>query len=488
MAVADPTTATTVAVVTIGRPTFDLAFGVETAAAARRLLGRLGVVVVADPHVATTVGELDRVADELDGVGATIDAVVVLQATFADATMIVELAEHSAAPIICWSFPEARTGRALRMNSLCGANLAAYSLRRRGHHGVFVYVDPADPAAQDLVVAAIDRARHSGARIRHPDRARTGTSPDAAVEAARRVAAVVRGSTIGVIGEQPVGFEPCDHDARAVAELTGARCDPIELDRLFDAADGVGRRELRSIEDRVHTSLGPIEQLRNTGLEQSLRLYGGLRALSGERRWNALSTRCWPECMERYGGAVCAPQAMLTADGTPAVCEADVYGSLTALILHELAGRDPFIADLVDADRTDGTSVFWHCGAASLGLSDPDEPPRAAVHPNRQRALAHEFALQPGRVTIARLSQLADGPAMVIGGGEMLRRSRPFSSTCGVLRWDEPIDDVLDTIFGFGIEHHYGIVHGDHQDALAALADLWEIPVVALGRREAHAV
>ncbi len=472
---------TTAAVVTIGRPTFDLEFGTEVAAAARRVLDDLGLVVVADPHVATSVDELDRIAEELDGVDAPVDLVVVLHATFTDATMLVELAERSVAPLVCWSFPEPRTGGPLRLNSLCGANLAAYSLRRRGHPAVFVHADPDDGATSDRVAAAIQTAQCAGARLRHPDPHREVAASDGAVAAAARVARALDGATIGVIGEHPDGFEPCDHDALSIAELTGARCDPVVLDQLFARADRVEPNELRAIEHRVAVSLGPVEHLRSAGLQPSLRLYGALRSLTDQRRWSAVSTRCWPECMERYGGAVCAPNAMLTADGVPAVCEADVYGSLTALILRELAGSDPFVADLVDADRRDGTSVVWHCGAGSLGLADPDTPPRGGLHPNRRRALTHEFALRPGRVTIARLSQLADGPAMVIGGGEMLRRSRPFSSTCGVLRWDQPVDAVLDTIFGFGIEHHYGVVYGDHQEALAALAARWRIPVVPLG-------
>ncbi len=472
----------TIAVVTVGRPTFDLAFGVETAAAARGVLAGLGAIVVADPHVATSVDELDRVADELDGAGAPIDVVVVLQATFADATMIVELAEHCAVPIVCWSFPEPRTGQNLRLNSLCGANLAAYSLRRREHRAVFVYVDPSDDGASERVGAALDIAVNDGAGLRHPGNDHHRCFSEEAVAAAERVADVLRGSILGVIGEHPAGFEPCAHDPDAITALTGARCDRIDLDQLFAKADRIEHDELRAIEHRVRASLGPVEHLRASGLEQSLRLYGGLRSLAGQRRWAAVSTRCWPECIERYRGAVCAPHGMLTADGVPAVCETDVYGSLTALILRELAGSDPFVADLVDADRSDGTSVVWHCGAASLGIANlADGPPHGALHPNRRRALAHEFALRPGRVTIARVSQLVDGPAMVIGGGEMLRRRRPFSSTCGVLRWDESVDDVLDTIFGFGLEHHYGVVLGDHREALAALADRWNVPVVRLG-------
>lgn len=174
---------------------------------------------------------------------------------------------------------------------------------------------------------------------------------------------------------------------------------------------------------------------------------------------------------------------MLTEDGVPAVCEADLYGAVTALLLEHISGADPFIADLVDADTADETSVIWHCGVASPSLADPNERPVGITHPNRHRALANQFALRPGRVTVARLSQSANEVSMVVGSGEILQRPRPFQGTCGVLRWDRPIGDVMATVFDRGLEHHLGIVYGEHRDALTALAAQWNIPVVELGRR-----
>ena len=63
----------------------------------------------------------------------------------------------------------------------------------------------------------------------------------------------------------------------------------------------------------------------------------------------------------------------------------------------------------------------------------------------------------------------------------MLLRPRAFQGTCGVLRWDRPVDDVLATVFGCGLEHHLGIVYGDHVDALVGVAEQWDVPVVRLG-------
>ena len=69
-----------------------------------------------------------------------LDALIVLQVTFTDATMTTELASAIDAPLIFWAFPEARTGGRLRLNALCGINLAAHALRRRGQDLSYVYL------------------------------------------------------------------------------------------------------------------------------------------------------------------------------------------------------------------------------------------------------------------------------------------------------------------------------------------------------------
>ena len=62
----------------------------------------------------------------------------------------------------------------------------------------------------------------------------------------------------------------------------------------------------------------------------------------------------------------------------------------------------------------------------------------------------------------------------------MLAAPRPFSGTAGVVRFDSPVDTVLDRIVHHGLEHHYGLCYGDVRAELVALADLWGLPVLAL--------
>ena len=67
-----------------------------------------------------------------------------------------------------------------------------------------------------------------------------------------------------------------------------------------------------------------------------------------------------------YGAAICAPFAIMGEKNIPCACEADVYGSLTQLILQEISKSSVFLTDIVDVDVHDNTAVVWHCGQAQF--------------------------------------------------------------------------------------------------------------------------
>jgi hypothetical protein len=48
------------------------------------------------------------------------------------------------------------------------------------------------------------------------------------------------------------------------------------------------------------------------------------------------------------------------------------------------------------------------------------------------------------------------------------------------VRFDRPVDAILDTVMAEGLEHHYAFAYGEHRPALVALADRLGLPVLAL--------
>jgi L-fucose isomerase-like protein len=460
-----------IGVVPLARPTFDVEFAEEVLGRALATLEQVDAELVGPRGLLFDAAEaISTLRDE------QLDLLLVLQVTFTDATITVALAEAIRARLALWAFPELRTGGRLRLNSFCGINLAAHALGKVGRTYDWLYRAPDDPdAIAELAHALAGRSRPS-----IPMR----PAEDPGGEARRRAAEVrdrLAQTRLGLIGRHPDGCHTCEYDPARLADLTGVVVERFELSTVFAAAAAVPNKRAAALRAQAAKALAGVDDLDPDSLDRSLRLQAALEDLAEKRDLAGVSMRCWPECFTEYGAAACTPMAMLNDGGTPAACEADLYGNLTMLILQWLAGEPAFIADLVDLDVASDTGVFWHCGVAPLHTADPEAPRRATIHSNRLKPLLYEFPLKPGRVTIARLSQSQGDHKLVIGRGEMLRAPLAFAGTSGVVRLDRPAGEVLETVMGAGLEHHYGLVYGDVRSELQALAKELNLPIVDLG-------
>ncbi len=458
----------TYGVAALARPTFDMAFAEEMRDKAFAALEAAGIRTVGPRALLSNAMAAGSAIAEI-AAGGRIDALLILQITFTDATMTVRLAQATSAPVAIWAVPEPRLGGRLRLNAFCGLNLAAHALGKAGiaHH--WLYAAPNASGLADSLRAFSEPATMA------PTAARAASGRSAAGLAALER---IRGARITVVGERPEGFDTCDYDEAELASMAGVAVNRVSLADLFGRAKAAPAARVSAARARAAEKLAGLDRVDQTELDRSLRLYCALKDLRGDSK--GLAVRCWPETFTEYGGAACGPMAMMNEDRVPSACEADVYGSLSALILQELAGEPSWMADLVDLDVGDGTGVFWHCGLAPLSMCASGAPPEAAIHTNRKMPLLHQFPLKPGRFTLARLSRARNRAKLVIGGGEFLERPMAFTGTSGVFRFDRPPESVLATIIGEALEHHFAIAYGDHREALRTIAANLEIPALEI--------
>ncbi|WP_169238635.1 L-fucose/L-arabinose isomerase family protein [Candidatus Roseilinea sp. NK_OTU-006] len=436
--------------VAYARTTFDLARAEEVMRAARTALERAGFELIGNAHLATDLDTLDAMTRAL--ADNPLDVLIGFQATFTDSTFAVRLTERCDAPLLMWAMPEARTGGRLRLNSLCGINLAAHALRLRGvnYHWVYAPPDDAQAIAQITAVAKAGRAR----RLLHATR-------------------------LGVVGEHPPGFESCRLDVERLRRRLGVEVAHFELTEVFARARAVNG-QVGALREQLGARIAGLDALPREPVDGTLAVYVALRQLAEAAGCDALAVRCWPEFFTELGCAACGAMALLNTDCLPCGCEADANGALTQLILQWISGEPAFGTDLVECHTQENSAVVWHCGQAPLTMADPSGAVRGGLHANRRLPLVMEFALKPGRVTIARLSQSGGDLRLVIGGGEMLAAPPSFSGTSGVLRFDRPVGDVLATIMAEGLEHHIALAYGDHTAALRALARMLDMPTLSL--------
>ncbi len=460
----------TIGILALGRSTFDVPF------AEGNLRRMLGVLERTGHDLAGTFELLldaDATRAAMDGLkAARIDQLLVLQTTFTDASMIVEIAAAFEQKLSIWAVPEPRTGGRLRLNSFCGLNLAAHALGLNGRPFSYLY---SSPDTMD-VHQAVDELL-AGRRRAEPAPIVAAAGGD---KAGRRAAAALRGARIGRIGAHPEGFDTCRYDSGRLEKLAAIQVDELELPLLFDTAGEIEPEAAAAIERQAAGTLDGLDEVDRQQLGRSLRLKGAIETIRELGGYDALAIRCWPETFTEYGGAVCGPVSMMGEAQVPCACEADVYGALTSLLLQKVAGAPVFLTDLVDLDTSDDSGVVWNCGQAPVSMSDPDFRPRATIHNNRRMPLLFEFPLKPGRVTFFRVSQARGTETAVIGSCEMLKRPLAFTGTSGVVRFDSGSAAVLAKIIGGTLEHHMALAYGDHRAALEGAAAELGLPVLRL--------
>lgn len=457
-------------VAALGRPTFDVPFAEEMMGKAFAAIESAGIRALGPKKLLFDAAAAEAALAEI-GAAGPVDALLILQITFTDATMTVKIAETAGVPVAIWAVPEPRLGGRLRLNAFCGLNLAAHALGKAGLPHGWLYAAP--------------DARGVGGALRSfaaakPLPASRARSLSARSADGSRALESVRGAVISVIGEHPAGFDTCAFDDDALHDLAGIRVNRVPLPALFEKARAIPAERAAAVRLSAATALAGLDAVNQDQLDRSFRVFCALDDIAQETGAKGLAVRCWPETFTDYGCAACGPMAMMNGKRVPSACEADVYGALTALILQELAGEPAWMADLVDVDEAGGDGVFWHCGLAPLTMCDPEARPEATIHSNRRMPLLHQFPLKPGRFTFARLSQARNAPKLVIGGGEFIRRPMAFTGTSGVFRFDRAPGAVLKDIMDEALEHHFAIAYGDHRAALRGVAAELGLPALEI--------
>ena len=459
-------------VLALARPTFDVPFAEAVAAKAFAALDAAGVTTIGPRGLLFDAAAAKAALAEVKVAGA--ERLLLLQVTFTDATMTVEVANAVQTPLAIWAFPEPRSGGRLRLNSFCGLNLALHALGRAGKTATYLYAaaDHADlhDSLRDLIDGHPRPVPQAWAKAQP-------TADDMA--RADAVVAALKGLSIGLVGDHPAGFDTCRFEDATIGALAGITVKRIGLDEVFARAKAADAAEVATSRMAVAGFAG-IDAVDAEQLDRSLRVHRALDGLRRDKNCAAMAVRCWPEMFVDYGCAACGPMGLLNGAKVPAACEADVYGALTQRILQDLAGQPAWLADIVDMDAAGDTGVLWHCGSAPLSMCDPAFKPEAQIHSNRKMPLLAQFPLKPGRITIARVTQARNTTRMIVGGGEVVRAPISFTGTSAVVRFDGGTEAAMRGLLDHALEHHVAIVYGDQRGAVRAVGRRLGIDVVDL--------
>ena len=164
-----------IAFAALARPTFDIPLAQDVKHQALDQLKQAGFELLTSDSLIADLADVQAflsMCDQAESAG--VDLLLVFQATFADSTLVTSLVEGFASystppPVFLWAVPEPRTGGRLRLNSLCGINLAGHALSQRQQDYEYAYAQPGDPDVlgqiKALASAGLVRRRLAQARL-----------------------------------------------------------------------------------------------------------------------------------------------------------------------------------------------------------------------------------------------------------------------------------------------------------------------------------
>jgi L-fucose isomerase-like protein len=310
------------------------------------------------------------------------------------------------------------------------------------------------------------------------------SGPRASRDVARDALARLRGRRIGALGDGPAGFTPSAFDPDQLAQLLGLAVVPRSIDAMIDTIRQVPVH-LRERERAAATEWQPsISVLDCAEVDRFAATTVALRQWRDEDRLDALAVRCWPELPDELGACPCSALARLADEHVPTQCERDVHGAATMLLLDALGAGPTYLVDTVDVVPEDGVVRFWHCGAAATRLAADPEDATQWVHANRRIGVAGNFALRPGRVVAARLSDDPDRPGalrLLLAAGTVLAAPNRFQGNTADVRLDTDPTELATALVTGGFPHHTVLAWADVRPALRAVADELDIAVLEFG-------
>lgn len=260
-----------------------------------------------------------------------------------------------------------------------------------------------------------------------------------------------------------------DVEAFEIAELTG-RMAAIDASRAS--------AELQKLK-----AAATVDGVSEEQLEINTKAALAMRDICADGDFQALAVSDWPALQVDPG---IHPGAAFTwleeVDNIPVASEGDLLGAVTQLAALSMTGKVGYLLDMTEPDLDAGDLLMWHGGGGPLYLAD-DAGARWINHPMIGRGTEagacygtiSDLVFRDGPVTAMRISDdattLFDMEARVAG-----RSPTGYDGCRGWLRdfsfadVSASLDDVVATVMGHGVEHHFVLVPGHHHAVLAEFA------------------
>ena len=205
------------------------------------------------------------------------------------------------------------------------------------------------------------------------------------------------------IAPRPYDFWTTMCNEGELLERFNIQLSPIPMPELTDAVRDAKAEKTKVSETVTYIRANMNVKIKDDEVENVAALKVAMDSLVKKYGCQAIALQCWNALQSELGVMPCAANALLNDEGIPVVCETDIHGAITALLV-EAAGMDEtrsFFADwtIRHPDITNG-ELLQHCGPWPISVAKEKATlgyPLAFNHPGSLTAEAKH-----GEITLCR--------------------------------------------------------------------------------------
>jgi L-fucose isomerase-like protein len=256
---------------------------------------------------------------------------------------------------------------------------------------------------------------------------------------------------VGVLGKPSDWLIASGADYNAIRKKLGIRIYDIPIEEMIRHIDQVKDEDIPSDID-----IKPID-FQPQVIQQSLRIYQGLKNLTREYNFNAITVRCF-DLLDFYKNTGCLSLSLLNREGIIAGCEGDVPALVSMIVANQLTEQPVFLANPACVSQEKNEITFAHC-TIPLNMC---ESYQWKTHFESGMGIAIRGKVREGPVTIFKLNGNAD--SFYLAEGELINNLE-LPSLCRTqlqitFKDKEPVTDFLEK----SIANHHLICKGWHRE------------------------
>jgi L-fucose isomerase-like protein len=221
------------------------------------------------------------------------------------------------------------------------------------------------------------------------------------------------------ISTRPFDFWTTMCNEGELLEKFNIQLSPIPMPELVDAVKAVKAEgtEVQKVVAYCRANMGI--RIQDDALFTVAALKVAMKGLAKQYGCQAIAIQCWNQLQKELGVMPCAANALLNDEGIPVVCETDIHGAITALMVEASAMGETrsFFADwtIRHPDIANG-ELLQHCGPWPISVAKERAKltyPLAFEHPGSLAAEARH-----GKITLCRFDGDNGEYSLLLGGAK----------------------------------------------------------------------